>query len=345
VEDNVETVDEEETATNEIEDFSDVLNSTAIEEINEETLEETVAKKSKKEDVEELQQATKPENSRSILPLRIDLIPVKPAAAHTQSIQPDRTQTAAAKPEVEFVEARQVECPDCDKVFTARAKLLGHLVTHHYSAKILALHPLRRGPCTLCTAAGRGRVFEIKDRSNHLRHVGQSHEAVLEVARDEVRDIVSLFSRATRRRVGAAGPGDTSREALLNDSREIGVQIKAEPAEPEKEEPMPAFNVFQELEDMAESGSPQESLAEESNKEGTETTRDETEEPEEFNCTNCEMRFDSSDAQAVHMVQYAKVHAKVYSCRYCKVTSVGTRSFKDHLVSHRNQKQKKTGTN
>ena len=32
-------------------------------------------------------------------------------------------------PEIEFVEVREVECPDCEKRFAARAKLLGHLVS------------------------------------------------------------------------------------------------------------------------------------------------------------------------------------------------------------------------
>ena len=34
--------------------------------------------------------------------------------------------------------------------------------------------------------SGRPKAFQIKDKGNHLRHIGQSHEAVLKVVRDEV---------------------------------------------------------------------------------------------------------------------------------------------------------------
>ena len=55
--------------------------------------------------------------------------------------------------EVEFLEAREVECPDCSKTFTARAKLLGHLVTAHYSPPILALHPFSRFCSYFCSCS------------------------------------------------------------------------------------------------------------------------------------------------------------------------------------------------
>ena len=58
-------------------------------------------------------------------------------------------------PDIEFLEAREVECPDCEKKFTARAKLLGHLVSHHYSEEIYKLFPFNKGGlCPLCIDSG-----------------------------------------------------------------------------------------------------------------------------------------------------------------------------------------------
>ena len=58
-------------------------------------------------------------------------------------------------PEIEFVEVREVECPDCEKRFTATAKLLGHLVSFHYSEKIFKLYPFNKGAlCPLCIDSG-----------------------------------------------------------------------------------------------------------------------------------------------------------------------------------------------
>ena len=64
-------------------------------------------------------------------------------------------------PEIEFVEVREVECPDCDKRFAARAKLLGHLVSFHYAEKIFKLYPFNKNAhCPLCIDSGK-KIFKI----------------------------------------------------------------------------------------------------------------------------------------------------------------------------------------
>merc|ERR1712226_1594711 len=58
-------------------------------------------------------------------------------------------------------------------------------------------------------------------------------------------------------------------------------------------------------------------------------------------CYSCDVSFLSQGALTDHNTQYQKVHTKVYRCRYCEVSSVGTRNFKDHLMSHKNEKMER----
>ena len=75
-------------------------------------------------------------------------VPVPPK----QSLEKARVEKS---PEIEFVEVREVECPDCEKRFAARAKLLGHLVSFHYSEEIFKLYPFNKGAhCPLCIDSG-----------------------------------------------------------------------------------------------------------------------------------------------------------------------------------------------
>ena len=67
----------------------------------------------------------------------------------------EKVRVAEKSLDIEFLEAREVECPDCDKRFAARAKLLGHLVSIHYAEKIFNLYPFNKGSlCPLCIDSG-----------------------------------------------------------------------------------------------------------------------------------------------------------------------------------------------
>ena len=65
--------------------------------------------------------------------------------------------------------------------------------------------------------------------------------------------------------------------------------------------------------------------------------------PEVFYCDKCDMNFNSGQALGDHNVTYEKVHTKVYQCRYCDTSSIGTRNFKDHLVLHKSEKKQRMG--
>ena len=81
-----------------------------------------------------------------------------PNPAPKQSLEKARVEKS---PEIEFVEVREVECPDCDKRFAARAKLLGHLVSFHYAEKIFKLYPFNKNAhCPLCIDSGE-KIFKI----------------------------------------------------------------------------------------------------------------------------------------------------------------------------------------
>ena len=106
-------------------DFSNILNSTAIEGGN---------------SLEQFHQ--------------MQLPPMTSAASASPSPIREKVKVAQS-PEIEFLEAREVECPDCDKKFAARAKLLAHLVSAHYSEKIFKIHPFQKNaPCPLCINSG-----------------------------------------------------------------------------------------------------------------------------------------------------------------------------------------------
>ena len=89
-----------------------------------------------------------------------ELYPQIKIASITNSVALDPKQSlekvrVEKSPDIEFLEAREVECPDCDKRFAARAKLLGHLVSIHYQEKIFKLFPFNKGGlCPLCIDSG-----------------------------------------------------------------------------------------------------------------------------------------------------------------------------------------------
>ena len=346
-------------------DFSNILNSTAIEGGN---------------SLEQFHQ--------------MQLPPMTSAASASPSPIREKVKVAQS-PEIEFLEAREVECPDCDKKFAARAKLLAHLVSAHYSEKIFKIHPFQKNaPCPLCInsgkqfggqlnmflhvsssnvfhniVTGRPKAFQIKDRGNHLRHIGQSHEVVLKVVRDEVIDIVDMFSKATRRRSKMRTTDERSQDGsammMTEDSRDASLletsMVKPEPLDMEgvivpvvnssmemdnigvalvgqEQQVEQPLNVFEELDNMATAAM---SLINPIQPPTIQNLPPPPKEPEIFHCEKCELNFKSGDALRDHNVSYEKVHTKEYKCRYCDSISIGTRAFKDHLVSHKSQKKQR----
>ena len=346
-------------------DFSDILNSTAIEAGN---------------SLEQFHQ--------------MQLPPMTSAASASPSPIREKVKVAQS-PEIEFLEAREVECPDCDKKFAARAKLLAHLVSAHYSEKIYKIHPFQKNaPCPLCInsgkqfarqlnmflhvsssnvfhkiVTGRPKAFQIKDRGNHLRHIGQSHEVVLKVVRDEVIDIVDMFSKATRRRSKMRTTDHRSQDGstmmITEDSRDASLLemslVKPEPLDMEgvivpvvnssmemdnigvalvgqEQQVEQPLNVFEELDNMATAAM---TLINPIQPPTIQNLPPPPMEPEIFHCEKCELNFKSGDALRDHNVSYEKVHTKEYKCRYCDSISIGTRAFKDHLVSHKSQKKQR----
>ena len=107
-------------------DFSNILNSTAIE----------------------------GGNGFELYP-QIKIAPITNSVALDPKQSLEKVRVVEKSPDIEFLEAREVECPDCDKRFAARAKLLGHLVSIHYAEKIFKLFPFNKGGlCPLCIDSG-----------------------------------------------------------------------------------------------------------------------------------------------------------------------------------------------
>ena len=216
---------------------------------------------------------------------------------------------------------------------------------------------------------GRPKAFQIKDRGNHLRHIGQSHEVVLKVVRDEVIDIVDMFSKATRRRSKMRTTDDRSQDGsammMPEDSRDASLlemsMVKPEPLDMEgvivpvvnssmemdnigvalvgqEQQVEQPLNVFEELDNMATAAM---NLINPIQPPTIQNLPPPPMEPEIFHCEKCELNFKSGDALRDHNVSYEKVHTKEYKCRYCDSISIGTRAFKDHLVSHKSQKKQR----
>ena len=121
-----------------------------------------------------------------------------------------------------------------------------------------------------------------------------------------------------------------------------------------QEEEVPSMNVFQELDKIIEMNKEMEEKIIKENKEMDEKQAmiqaiKEKKAKQKLNvdlyCNSCDLTFNSETVLNEHMVQYNKVHSKVYKCRYCEVTSVGTRNFKEHLVSHKNEKKERLSQN
>ena len=93
-------------------------------------------------------------NSFELYP-QIKIAPITNSVALDPKQSLEKVRVLEKSPDIEFLEAREVECPDCDKRFAARAKLLGHLVSIHYAEKIFKLFPFNKGGlCPLCIDSG-----------------------------------------------------------------------------------------------------------------------------------------------------------------------------------------------
>ena len=175
----------------------------------------------------------------------------------------------------------------------------------------------------------------------------------------KVVDIVDMFSKATRRRTKTRTDDrsqDRSMMMMAEESRDSSILlVKPEPLDMEgvivpminnmdmditgeagqqQEVPM---NVFEELDNMAAAAM---TLM---NKEPSNQPEMPPKQPESFYCEKCDMNFNSGPALGEHNIAYEKVHTKVYQCRYCDTSSIGTRSFKDHLVLHKSEKKQRMG--
>ena len=173
----------------------------------------------------------------------------------------------------------------------------------------------------------------------------------------KVVDIVDMFSKATRRRTKTRTDDrsqDRSMMMMAEESRDSSLLlVKPEPLDMEgvivpminnmdmditgeagqqQEVPM---NVFEELDNMAAAAM---TLM---NKEPSNQPEMPPKQPESFYCEKCDMNFNSGPALGEHNIAYEKVHTKVYQCRYCDTSSIGTRSFKDHLVLHKSEKKQR----
>ena len=184
----------------------------------------------------------------------------------------------------------------------------------------------------------------------------------------QVVDIANMFGKATRRRSAKTRMDDRSQDrsmmVVAEESRDSSLLpemnlVKPEPLDMEGvivpminsmdmditgevgQQQQQTMNVFEELDNMAAAAM---SLMEPVPP--NETSVAEVEEalpkqPEVFYCEKCDMNFNSGQALGDHNVTYEKVHTKVYQCRYCDTSSIGTRNFKDHLVLHKSEKKQR----
>ena len=185
----------------------------------------------------------------------------------------------------------------------------------------------------------------------------------------QVVDIVDMFSKATRRRSKTrtddrSQDRSTAMMTMAEESRDSSllpemILVKPEPLDMEgvivpmintmdmditgevgqqQQQPM---NVFEELDNMAAAAMTLMDTVPENMASVFEVVPPIPKQPEVFYCEKCDMNFNSGPALGDHNVTYEKVHTKVYQCRYCETSSIGTRNFKDHLVLHKSEKKQR----
>ena len=189
----------------------------------------------------------------------------------------------------------------------------------------------------------------------------------------QVVDIVDMFSKATRRR-SKTRTDDRSQDrstvmmTMAEESRDslplpemilvkpepldmegvivpmintMDMDITGEVGQQQQQQQQQPMNVFEELDNMAAAAMTLMDTVPANMALVFEAVPPMPKQPEVFYCEKCDMNFNSGPALGDHNVTYEKVHTKVYQCRYCETSSIGTRNFKDHLVLHKSEKKQR----
>jgi len=102
--------------------------------------------------------------------------------------------------DIQFLETKQVSCMICDEVFKVRSKIIQHLCVHHFSNQVMALYPFTRGAsCPICVKSGKAKPIILKDKSSHVRHIGQTHEVIFDIITPEFKERIDQFAKPSRR--------------------------------------------------------------------------------------------------------------------------------------------------
>merc|ERR1719186_1773918 len=87
------------------------------------------------------------------------------------------------------------------KTFRVRCEILLHLAHVHYTDQLLDLYPYTRGgPCQLCLEQQREKVYSTSTKKAFVMHVGVTHEVVLNLLPQELRDVLSAMGKSKKSR-------------------------------------------------------------------------------------------------------------------------------------------------
>merc|ERR1719186_222823 len=87
------------------------------------------------------------------------------------------------------------------KTFRVRCEILLHLAHVHYTDQLLDLYPYTRGgPCQLCLDQQREKVYSTSTKKAFVMHVGVTHEVVLNLLPQELRDVLSAMGKSKKSR-------------------------------------------------------------------------------------------------------------------------------------------------
>merc|ERR1719186_1131591 len=102
------------------------------------------------------------------------------------------------------------------KTFRVRCEILLHLAHVHYTDQLLDLYPYTRGgPCQLCLDQQREKVYSTSTKKAFVMHVGVTHEVVLNLLPQELRDVLSAMGKSKKsRRSKKKNAHETSRHMI-----------------------------------------------------------------------------------------------------------------------------------
>jgi len=87
------------------------------------------------------------------------------------------------------------------KTFRVRCEILLHLAHVHYTDQLLDLYPYTRGgPCQLCLDQQREKVYSTSTKKAFVMHVGVTHEVVLNLLPQELKDVLSAMGKSKKSR-------------------------------------------------------------------------------------------------------------------------------------------------